>query len=168
MKPEMILKADVLDILFEGRNKEYGAYALRKNYDRRMYIALGSMLMVVLTFVLLNYSFGNKPGTYYSSTEFVIDTLQLADLPPKKPEPPKPVEPPKKMEVSMVQHTTPVLIDKVDVPPPTVEDMDKDVLIGTENKKGIPASGAPGVSEGNGNAPPAPVETKRGTDRGDD
>lgn len=161
MKPELILKADVLDILFEGRNKEYGAYALRKDYDRRMYIALGSMLMAVLTFVFLNYSLGNRPKAYYSSTEFVIDTLQLVNLPPKQPEPPKPVEPPKKLEVATEQYTTPQITDKVDVPPPTMEQLDADVKIGTETKTGVPASEAPVVSEGDGKGPAAPVEVKK-------
>ena len=33
MESKDILKSDVLDIIFEGRNKEYGAYELRKNYS---------------------------------------------------------------------------------------------------------------------------------------
>ena len=36
MKTELILKSDVLDILFENRNKDYGAYNLRKFYDNRL------------------------------------------------------------------------------------------------------------------------------------
>ncbi|RYY09942.1 MAG: energy transducer TonB, partial [Chitinophagaceae bacterium] len=28
-----IMSADILDIIFEGRNKEYGAYELRKGYN---------------------------------------------------------------------------------------------------------------------------------------
>ncbi len=30
MRPENILQADLLDIIFINRNKEYGAYMLRK------------------------------------------------------------------------------------------------------------------------------------------
>ena len=40
MEANKILKADILDILFDGRNKEYGAYDLRKTYNRRITIAL--------------------------------------------------------------------------------------------------------------------------------
>jgi hypothetical protein len=36
-----ILQADLLDILFEHRNKAYGAYALRRNYNDRLQWALG-------------------------------------------------------------------------------------------------------------------------------
>ena len=31
-----ILNSDYLDILFEGRNKQYGGYELRKKYPERM------------------------------------------------------------------------------------------------------------------------------------
>ena len=31
-----IQSADILDILFDGRNKEYGAYDLRKTYNKRI------------------------------------------------------------------------------------------------------------------------------------
>lgn len=31
MEPNKILGADILDIVFENRNKEYGAYELRKS-----------------------------------------------------------------------------------------------------------------------------------------
>jgi len=36
METKDILKSDVLDIIFEGRNKTYGAYELRKNYEKRL------------------------------------------------------------------------------------------------------------------------------------
>ena len=34
MEPNKILKSDVLDLLFENRNKEYGAYELRRKYNK--------------------------------------------------------------------------------------------------------------------------------------
>ena len=40
MEANKILQADVLDLIFEGRNKAYGAYDLRKTYNRRIRIAL--------------------------------------------------------------------------------------------------------------------------------
>ncbi|HXB35809.1 MAG TPA: hypothetical protein VNV35_20425, partial [Puia sp.] len=44
MEPNQIKDADILDILFDGRNKEYGAYELRKTYNRRM---VKSMVVMV-------------------------------------------------------------------------------------------------------------------------
>ena len=40
MEANQYLKADILDIVFEGRNKEYGAYELRKKYNKRLIRAL--------------------------------------------------------------------------------------------------------------------------------
>lgn len=40
MNAETILHSDVLDIIFENRNKQYGAYPLRKEYDKRLLQAM--------------------------------------------------------------------------------------------------------------------------------
>ena len=40
MEANKILKADILDIIFEGKNKSYGAYELRKTYNKRLTRAL--------------------------------------------------------------------------------------------------------------------------------
>lgn len=37
-------QASLLELVFEGRNKSYGAYALRRDYSNRLGIALGIML----------------------------------------------------------------------------------------------------------------------------
>ena len=48
MEAKNILSANILDILFEGRNKEYGAYDLRNTYDKRINIALGITALVII------------------------------------------------------------------------------------------------------------------------
>ena len=45
MDTNKILNSDYLDILFEGRNKSYGAYELRKNYPKRM---MRSMFVILV------------------------------------------------------------------------------------------------------------------------
>ena len=40
MEPSKILSAPLIDVIFDGRNKEYGAYELRKTYSRRIKKAL--------------------------------------------------------------------------------------------------------------------------------
>lgn len=56
MEAAKLLSASLADILFEGRNKSYGAYELRKNYDKRMYTALfiGCSFMLILFGVIVN------------------------------------------------------------------------------------------------------------------
>ena len=56
MKTDHILKAELLDIIFENRNKNYGAYTLRKFYNERLYKALGItfvFIALISLFVLL-------------------------------------------------------------------------------------------------------------------
>jgi protein TonB len=50
MNSNTILKADILDIVFEKRNKLYGAYSLRKFYPNRLKLALGLMFLVAAAF----------------------------------------------------------------------------------------------------------------------
>jgi len=48
MEPLDILRAEPLDLLFEYRNKSYGAYTLRKYYPRRLLFSLGIVLSLVV------------------------------------------------------------------------------------------------------------------------
>lgn len=50
MNKNLILKTDILDIIFEKRNKAYGAYNLRKFYPNRLKLALGFMLSIATVF----------------------------------------------------------------------------------------------------------------------
>ena len=50
MNSNMILKSDILDIIFEKRNKVYGAYTLRKFYPDRLKLSLVLMFIAVLVF----------------------------------------------------------------------------------------------------------------------
>ena len=58
MDVNKILSTDLLDLIFEGRNKDYGAYELRKQYNRRLTKALvitfGGLLLIFLTSFLVN------------------------------------------------------------------------------------------------------------------
>lgn len=40
MDAQQILTADLDDLVFEGRNKSYGAYFLRRNYKKNLTMAL--------------------------------------------------------------------------------------------------------------------------------
>jgi protein TonB len=49
-----ILQSNLPDIIFENRNKDYGAYALRRTYNNRLLIALGLAMSTILLFILIN------------------------------------------------------------------------------------------------------------------
>jgi periplasmic protein TonB len=90
MTNKQILQADMLDILFEHRNKLYGAYALRKTYSSRLMIALGSALALVFSFLLMSIIKNkNDDGNNRNIKDemFVVTTYNLPEEKPKEPEP---------------------------------------------------------------------------------
>lgn len=91
MTSHEILNADVLDILFDNRNKMYGAYELRKRYNNRLGFALGIMLaLLLLAIVLLNNLSDNKPVLPVPDIDNDVTTI---DIKPIEPEVEKPVAP---------------------------------------------------------------------------
>ena len=155
MEVNKILSADVLDIIFDGRNKDYGAYDLRKTYNRRLRIALIVMFSVALAlaigFIVSNIQDSGK------KTAMVVQDVQLEDIkepPHNEPPPPPPpkVEPPK---VEMAKFTPPKIVKddqvKEDEKPPEVEKLE-DTKIGAINQEGIKDDNitAPPVTEGKG------------------
>ena len=97
-----ILTADFLDILFEGKNKAYGAYELRKTYDKRLRNGLLGMILVT---VLLSVGAIVSNSIKDDKVEVVAVDLSLEniDQDEKKPEPPPP--PPPKQEPPKVEVT---------------------------------------------------------------
>ena len=88
-----IMGADILDIIFDGRNKQYGAYDLRKTYNRRLTKALLVTATIALL-VFLGSVFANIINKNHKDTFDVKDT-QLAEIKqPDAPPPPPPPPPP--------------------------------------------------------------------------
>jgi protein TonB len=93
MTSNEILKADVLDIIFDNRNKQYGAYALRKNYNFRMGMALGlAFSSTALVFLLINPSHSPALSSAPAKTEYEVLAVQLPEEQPQIETPP-PVRP---------------------------------------------------------------------------
>lgn len=123
MEATKILQADLLDILFEGRNKLYGAYDLRKNYNKRIRNALivtGGVTLLFTTGILL--ATGHHSTT--AGTLYVKD-YALSKFAEDKPKP-VPVEPtPKPVQVKSIAFTPPRIVeqlDKTEVPTDTQTD----------------------------------------------
>lgn len=95
MNRNPILKTDILDIIFENRNKAYGAYTLRKFYPNRLKRALGFMLIIASAFAVFTLlpekqrELITSPYTF-DEPEFT-DIITEPEKPVKKPQPEKPV-----------------------------------------------------------------------------
>ena len=154
MDVNKILSTDLLDLIFEGRNKEYGAYELRKQYNRRLTKALvitfGGLLLIFLTSFLVNAAKNRIKGQVQVQEVTLADIKQEEKNEPPPPPPPKPPEPPK---VEMAKFTPPKVVKDEDVKeeekPPEVDKLE-DTKIGTSNQEGIKDEGivAPPVQEG--------------------
>lgn len=123
-----ILTSDMLDIIFDGRNKDYGAYELRRSYSKRIGRAMlitGSIVVLCIGGMALANS-GKKAGPQYKITDGVIISDAMQKQPEKLPEPekPKPIEQPKVKEIAFVE---PKIVDKevLDNPPPSNDDLEK-------------------------------------------
>lgn len=111
-----ILKSNLLDIVFENRNKDYGAYDLRKNYNNRLLIALSTGLSVILVLIFINsIHTDKKEATPVTNTKegIVLRTIELPREKIKEPEKPKEVVKQKPVvKIATVNYTTPPKIKK--------------------------------------------------------
>lgn len=163
MTRKEIAQAPLLDIIFENRNKEYGAYALRQGYQKHMLVALGAGISLITLFVFFksfggNNHNGNNPA---ERKEMVIREFVVPPDKPKEPEKPKEIQKPKVQvktpaapKVATVQFTTPPKItETVRTPMPPVDDM-KGKIISDIKKPGVPDSGIAKtpvkITDGNG------------------
>jgi len=81
MDVNKILTADILDILFEGKNKAYGAYDLRRTYEKRIKIALaGTFALCLLLFVA---SFVANSSSK-SKAQIIVEDVNLENVKEEK------------------------------------------------------------------------------------
>ena len=170
MDTAKILKSDFLDILFENRNKEYGAYDLRRQYDKRVRNAvIGSAILMVC--VIAGYAINNyiiqrerdNPNKAPVIEQIKMEDVKLPDDPKTPPPPPPPPAPPPPVKPS-VQFTPPVIKKDEEVPedevPPKIKEIENKA-ISTKTVEGDPNGIDPGLlddSKGTGvvEAPPPP------------
>ena len=120
METNKILQADILDIVFDGKNKEYGAYQLRKSYKKTLTRALvitGSVLVLVLSgTVLAGFINSGNNRNEILAHDFEMTHVTEDPLPPPPPPPPPPETPPPQ-ELNQVIFTPPIIVKDVDVAP---------------------------------------------------
>lgn len=95
MLPDKILQSSLLDIIFENRNKDYGAYILRSQYNKRLLISTTLMIGIVLMFVLLQSFHTNKTIKYVTQFSMASDKTLSNYVEPtkKKPAIKQPIKP---------------------------------------------------------------------------
>lgn len=124
MDTNKILSADFLDLLFDNRNKDYGAYELRKTYQSRVTRALiftGIFAGLTFTGVVLANKLEPKEKSTYVIRDLTIEAIKPIE-PEPIPEPPRRIEP---VQVQTERLTQFAVVDDQEVvePPPTQDDL---------------------------------------------
>lgn len=159
MNSNKILSSDLLDILFEKRNKMYGAYDLRKFYPNRVKTSLFIMLGMAVIFSAFTFLPEGRPSPIDKEFEEILMT-KTVDI-TKEPEKLQPQVPQKKI-VPQQQFTSRIIAVKDDKPTTALNDIDKLAIGSTTIYSDLP----PGTGDvlprnptGTGDiAPPAPAE----------
>jgi len=119
MDSNKILSSDILDIIFEGRNKSYGAYDLRKSYNGRLTRALlytAALALLIFLGTVFASVFKKK-----DSDKLIVRDTQLAeikkDAPPPPPPPPPPPKAPPPPELNQVKFPPPKIVKDEEVKP---------------------------------------------------
>ena len=123
-----ILQKEWIDVIFKGRNKDYGAYELRRTSPRSTLVALG-IGAAFFIFVLSINTIVNAIEGFIPKAPVKVKLTEIKLLPPppvdniKKPPPPPP-EPPKP-KVDQVKFPPPVVKpdEQVHENPPTVKEL---------------------------------------------
>ncbi|MEY3444273.1 MAG: hypothetical protein RLZZ519_2554 [Bacteroidota bacterium] len=150
--------ADLDEIVFEGRSKEYGAYEMRKKYNRFLE---RSALIAFLLFVFFT-GWPKISGWIFPESEEVVEEFEsiavdLSNLPPPPPldetPPPPPVEAPPPVR-AQIEFRVPTPKPDDEVEEETIEEMDKleetKADIGTETVEGTTGAYDFGDIEGTG------------------
>ena len=103
------------DIVFELRNKEYGAYTLRKKYNRNVIIGMLIAIIIFSTAVItpyLNAKAAERSQARREERQVVVEMENL-DQPTETVAPPPPPPPPPSEVMTATRYVPPVVVDSV-------------------------------------------------------
>lgn len=131
-----IFDSDWVDLVFKGRNQQYGAYVLRKkgdtNTNKGILYSIVFFTLVISTPMIIDWIKGFGPEEETTAVVRNVEVTTLEEPPPlDKNEPPPPPPPPPPPLKSTVKFTPPEIKKDAEVqndePPPIQEEMkDKD------------------------------------------
>lgn len=171
MTSNEILSADMLDIVFDNRNKQYGAYLLRRNYNQRLMLSLGTGLSFIFLLLLIVRNTNSSGNVFMDEGkgEVVVSTLvlppekvkEVIPVLPKKRDIQKPVASVKNTEFTMVKETREVVAEQTDldralISNRTVDGPETTGLLPRITPPGIPATGT--IVEPPAAKPEAPIQ----------
>ncbi len=122
METSKILSADILDILFEGKNKEYGAYELRKTYNKRIGLALiitAAIALLIFVSTVIAKNIEDSAVKPLEVKDLTLENVKKDEPPPPPPPPPPKLPPPP--PIKTIQFRPPKIVKDEEVIKPPVE-----------------------------------------------
>jgi periplasmic protein TonB len=102
------------DIVFEERNKEYGAYKLRKKYNKTVIVALLIGIIILATAIITPYLNAKAADLSKRRAERQVEIkLENLDQPAEQVAPPPPPPPPPTDVVQQQKYVPPVVVDSI-------------------------------------------------------
>jgi protein TonB len=102
------------DIVFEVRNKEYGAYKLRKKYNRTVLIGLLIGVVIIATAIITPYLNAKAAENRDKRAERQVEIkLENLDSPTEQVAPPPPPPPPPTDVVQQQKYVPPEVVDSI-------------------------------------------------------
>ncbi len=143
------------DIVFEGRNQAYGAFELRRNYNKRVTYIIGGMIVFSMALLGLK-KFMDRPKEEVVAENIKVEQIDLTPPPPGEEQPPTPPPPPPPPMVEMLKFTPPVIKDDaVEEEPQKLQEEVKETQVGTKDQEGEQIIAPPSTDNGPGE-PAAP------------
>lgn len=154
MQINKILSSELIDIIFDGRNKDYGAYELRRNYSKRIRNSLlvtGIIASIVIGGSVLANSIKRTERNLTFNEGVILTEVTEQKIKEPLPEPERQPEP---EQVRTEKFTTPEILpdEEVQSPPPDQETL-TNARIDVETRAGTIDAGIPtlqGIDEGKG------------------
>jgi periplasmic protein TonB len=140
------------ELVFQNRNKEYGAYEIRRSYEKTAAKAL--IISIIAFSILVSIPVLVKllgKGEKIDTSRPVEVNVELMEPPPlDKNEPPPPPPPPPPPTIETVKFTPPKVVDEeiIDEPPPPPQEKLSETNVGVVTQEG---------DEGAVELPPEPV-----------
>lgn len=125
------------DLVFAGRNQNYGAFELRRNYNKRVTYIIGGMIAFSVALFGLKMFIDNKPKEVEKPVDMTNIVVDLTPPPPQEEQPPPPPPPPPPPMVEMVKFVPPVIKDDaVEEEPQKLQEDVKESNVGTKDQEG--------------------------------
>jgi protein TonB len=114
MEKALNSNSDLNDIVFWNRNKEYGAYLLRKKYNKNVIVSILIGTIIIVTIIIVPYLNARDLQNRLKNSERQVEIrMENLDQPAEQIAPPPPPPPPPADVVQQQRYVPPQVVDTI-------------------------------------------------------